>query len=111
LGTEEEPRFAVVGAGLCFLTSEGEVLAPVQPENPGLYALTPVAGVPWASLLKRLREDGAALDRLLLLKSRPPSARRSQELLEWVEQHRRDFGAPPSSAAPIPPQEGWQELE
>ncbi len=91
-----------VFSGLRFRTEGGEVLAPRQFENPGPYLLAVQPEADWDALLRQVRADCLAHDRLLAARGLARPGSRCRALLEWVERHRTDFGSPTH---------GWGHLE
>lgn len=103
-GNTDRPQFTPVFSGLRLLTTEGKLLVPRQPINPGGYVLTLEPDCDWTALLRQTRADVAAVERVLSLKYLSEPHRRNRRLLEWVEQHRHEFGSEH-------PDQGWGSLE
>jgi hypothetical protein len=103
-GNADKPQFTPVLSGRRFLTTEGKLLVPRQPMNPGGYVLTLEPDCDWTALLRQTRADVAAVERVLSLQKLSDPHRRNRRLLEWVEQHRHEFGSER-------PDQGWGDLE
>jgi hypothetical protein len=110
-GTREQPGFQPLDSGVRFWTRDHLVLAPVWWRDSRGYAMTVREDLEWDSLLRQVRADGTALNRLLHWKDLPPTPRRNQALLAWIEQHRREFGAPVPAGSREKPMRGWGDLE
>jgi hypothetical protein len=104
-GTADEPRFAPVLSGLRFLTADNQLIVPRQPKNPGDYVLTLEPDGDWITLLRETRADVAVVERVGFLKKLNDPRRRNPRLLEWIEQHRHEFGSA------NPERGGWGDLE
>jgi hypothetical protein len=95
------PRWRPVLSGLRFLADDGVVLVPRQLRNPGGYFMAARRDVDWDGLAASVRADCAAVRSLAERKSLAVPSLRNKALLDWVEQHRRDFGGP----------DGWGDVE
>jgi hypothetical protein len=95
------PRLRPVLSGLRFLADDGAVFVPRQLRNPGGYFMAVRRDVDWDALGAKVRADCAAVRALAERRSLAVPAVRNRALLDWVRQHRRDFGGA----------DGWGDLE
>jgi hypothetical protein len=89
----EKRRWRPLLSGLRFWTRDGVVLVPEQRKNPGPYLMVVRPEVDWDALVRQTRTDCLDYGRLMARKKLPLAGPRCRALLEWVEQHRADFGS------------------
>jgi hypothetical protein len=61
--------------------------------------------------VRRTGADAEAINDLFARKKLRPSGRRNRALLEWIECHRHEFGAPTAAEHPEKSAQGWGDLE
>ena len=110
-GTRAQPRFEPVASGLRFWTRDRSLLVPVQIVDPGPYFMEERRDVDWAELVRQARADASTVADLLARKKLRPVGRRNRALLEWIEGHRHEFGAPTKAEHPEKTAQGWDHLE
>ncbi|HEY7423877.1 MAG TPA: hypothetical protein VH682_06490 [Gemmataceae bacterium] len=111
LGPKRGPRFEPIASGLRFWTRDHGLLVPVQADDSSSYVMRERRDTNWAELVRQTRADAEAVNDLFARKKLPPSARRNRALLEWVEFHRHEFGAPTRAEHPEKTTQGWGDLQ
>lgn len=86
-------EFSPVMSGLRFLGEDGAVLVPRQVRNPGGYALAAHRDVRWDEIVRAVRADGAALDRLDAARALARPAARNRAVLGWLKDHARELNS------------------
>jgi hypothetical protein len=110
-GPKRGPRFEPIASGLRFWTRDHSLLVPVQADNSSNYVMQERRDVNWAELVRQTRADAEAVNDLFARKKLRPSGRRNRALLEWIECHRHEFGAPTTAEHPEKTAQGWGDLE
>ncbi len=89
-----EGSLTVLRTGFRLCTEDGRVLLPAAAlgEAASSLPLHVADGITWAALLRRVRADVAAVDRLHMLRRLGRPAERTRGLLDWVEKRRTEFG-------------------
>ncbi len=88
----EGPKWKTVWLGLRLLDRDGTVLEPQGGLCAANIRLTPRRDLPWDDLLRQIRMDCAAVQRLMNARALPRTAERNRALRQWVSTHGRDFG-------------------
>jgi hypothetical protein len=81
----------LISAGVRILTPERGVLWPRQLENPGPYRLVACDDTEWGPLVRKVRDDCAAVSRLRHARDLPPGLHRTQALVAWLERYGPEF--------------------
>jgi hypothetical protein len=110
-GTRGQPHFEPVASGLRFWTRDHSLLVPVQIANPGGFFMEERRDVDWGELVRQARADAGTIADLFARKKLRPIGRRNRALLEWVESHQHEFGAPMNAEHPEKTAQGWGHLE